>query len=172
MNSFELNIWDDEGERCTFYTVQWDGEDYSETDKFFLKFEQSEHKEELQVLLRYLTESIGNKYGADKNFFNRNENQVFGLPHHGKFRIEDISLHFPNFPLRLYALRVSNKIVILFNGAKKDAETNQTTTTNLNFIVNEANSFAKRIESALLDGDIYFKGKYIYTFNHQTEIVL
>jgi hypothetical protein len=172
VNSFELNIWDNEGAKCTFYTVQWDGAEYSETDKFFLKFENSEFSEELQMLLRYLTQSIGNKYGADKKFFNRNENQVFGLPHHGKFRIEDLSLHFPQFPLRLYALRLSNQIVILFNGAEKDAATNQTTTTNLNFIVNEANSFAKRIEKALLDGDIYLKERNIYTFNHSIEIVL
>lgn len=37
MNSFTVEIWDDEGESCTLFTVRIDGSVHSETDKFFLK---------------------------------------------------------------------------------------------------------------------------------------
>jgi len=39
MNIFALEVFDDEGEQCTFYTVRWDESSISETDKFFEKYE-------------------------------------------------------------------------------------------------------------------------------------
>ena len=37
VNIFALEIWDDEGDKCTFYTVKYDGADATETDNFFQK---------------------------------------------------------------------------------------------------------------------------------------
>jgi hypothetical protein len=38
MNTFALEIFDDQGQVCTFYTVRWEDAILSETDKFFQKF--------------------------------------------------------------------------------------------------------------------------------------
>ena len=62
---------------------------------------------------------------------------------------------YPNFPLRLYALRINNRndIVVLFNGGVKSSWTNQESKDiHLKWV--EACQFAKRIEEALRDGEI------------------
>ena len=38
MNSFAVEIWNDEGKRCTFYTVRWQDAKVNEADKFFEKY--------------------------------------------------------------------------------------------------------------------------------------
>lgn len=60
MNTFALEIWDDEGIRCAFYTVRWDGATESETDKFFNKYYSiAETKQPTQELLSFVLDSIG-----------------------------------------------------------------------------------------------------------------
>jgi len=154
MNTFELEIWDDEGEKVTFYTVRWQNSVKSETDKFFERFEKS-HKEAAQQLLVLLFDTIATDHGALDLFF-RPEDNVLGLPPKGKVRIDEIALQFPNFPLRLYALRIDNRddFVVLFNGGIKSSDTNQNSPDlNLKFI--EAKTFGKRIEEALHDKSIF-----------------
>lgn len=54
MNTFVIEIWDDECPKCTFYTVRLEEprSAQNETDKFFLKYEtQEEYKEEINELL-------------------------------------------------------------------------------------------------------------------------
>ncbi len=153
MNSFSLEIWDDEGIKTTFYTVKWDDCDESETDKFFKKFFNMEaYKSATQELLGFLVHVIGLDYGAKDEFFNRYEHEVVGLPSRGKVSIDDINYHYPNFPLRLYALKVSDDIVILFNGGIKDGRTNKSSSLHLKWI--EACQFAKKIDRAIRDQDI------------------
>ena len=143
MNIFELKIWDDERKLCTFYTVQYDGDDTSETDKFILHLENSEHDDALGELLTYILEVLGDIHGAQPCFFNRYEHEVVGLPHKGELAIKDIKYHLPHFPLRLYALRVNDHIVILFGGGVKDGPTNQSSSLHLQWV--EACSMAKKI---------------------------
>lgn len=70
------------------------------------------------MLLSFLLDSIGKDHGAIDVLFNRFENEVTGLPDKGKVTIGEIVFLFPNFPLRLYALRLNNRpdLVVLFNG--------------------------------------------------------
>lgn len=153
MNTFELEIWDDEGEKVTFYTVRWQESADSETDKFFERLEKS-HKYEVQQLLVLLLDSIGNDHGAVDIFF-RPEDNVVGLPPKGRVIINEIVFHYPKFPLRLYALRINDRedLVVLFNGGIKSSDTNEgSTDLNLKFI--EAKTFGKRIEEALHDKTI------------------
>jgi hypothetical protein len=157
VNTFELEIWDDESSLCTFYTVRNLSDDDtptdSETEKFFLKFENvEEYADSARRLLILLFEVIGEKYGAEDVYFNRFENEVVGLPPQGKIRIDEIVLHYPHFPLRLYALKITNEIVILFNGGVKDGPTNQTSSLHSNWLA--ACRFAKKIEENLRDGTI------------------
>lgn len=154
VSTFELEIWDDETERVTFYTVRWQDADLSETEKFFEKHEKS-HKDAVQHLLSFLLDAMGTDHGAVDAFFNRPEDGVFGLPPKGRITVDEIKLSFPNFPLRLYALRINDRedLVVLFNGGTKTSQTNQESP-ELNLKFREAVSFGKRIEQALRDGMI------------------
>ncbi|HWK06098.1 MAG TPA: hypothetical protein VNS58_20800 [Puia sp.] len=128
MNNFTLQIWDDEASKCTFYTVQWEDALENETDKFFHKYDAIPGlKRSAQVLLSFILDSIGEDYGAIDALFNRYENEVAGLPNKGRVNVGEIVFLYPDFPLRLYALRINNRpdLVVLFNGGIKSAATNQ-----------------------------------------------
>ena len=161
MNSFVLEIWDDEASKCTFYSVRWEDAGQNETDKFFKKYDAlPEFKRPVQQLLSFILDSIGEDHGAVDALFNRFENEVIGLPNKGKVNVAGIVFLYPNFPLRLYALRINNRpdLVILFNGGTKSSQTNQgSKDLNLKWI--EACQFAKRIEEALRDKEIIVDNK-------------
>lgn len=175
MNRFELQIWDDECRRCSFYTVLKDGAQYSETDKFFLRFEDEENEfhEESNIILRLIQRSIGEKYGAVIDFFDRHKNLAQSLPPKPKRSIRDIEEIGIHFPLRLYCLRISEKLVILFNGGIKTSRTDQESS-DLNLKFNEAQVFAKRIFEAIDSGVLVItsNGRHIEDFNGLDEIIL
>ena len=156
MNTFALEIWDDEAGKCTFYTVRWEDAEQNETDKFFNKYDSiPEFKAPTQELLSFVLDSIGEDHGAVDALFNRFENEVVGLPNKGKVTVGEIVFLFPNFPLRLYALRINNRpdLVVLFNGGVKSAQTNLGSR-DLNLKWREACQFAKRIEEAIRKKEI------------------
>jgi hypothetical protein len=110
VNKFVLEIWDDEASKCTFYTVRKDGAKTNETDKFFRKYNAiQEFQTPTRELLSFVLDSIGDDYGAIDFLFNRFENEVVGLPNKGEAKLGEITFFFPNFPLRLYALRINNR---------------------------------------------------------------
>lgn len=153
MNTFALEIFDDQGKVCTFYTVRWEDAKISETDKFFLKYEtDSTLQRPLQELAKFISNKIGDEMGALEDFF-RFENAAQALPPSGTHKVEDLYINFGNFPLRLYCLRISETLVVLFNGGKKTSDTAQGGKTSMSF--QEANIFAKRILDALREKDIY-----------------
>lgn len=156
MNTFALEVWDNEGKKCMFYTVHWEDVKENETDKFFNKYNAiPELKLATQQLLSFVLDSLGDDHGAIDALFNRPENEVIGLPNTGKVTIRQIMFAYPNFPLRLYALRIHNRtdIVVLFNGGVKSAWTNQDSK-DLHLKWVEACQFAKRIEDALKNGEL------------------
>jgi len=176
VNTFALEIWDDEAKKCTFYTVRWEGALQNETDKFFNRYDAiAEFKKPVQRLLSFVLDSIGDDHGAVDLLFNGFENEVVGLPNKGKVNVSGIIFLYPNFPLRLYALRVNHRpdLVILFNGGAKTSRTNQgSRDLNLKWI--EACQFARRIEEALRDNEIIVdhKKRKIFSFSGSDEIVL
>ena len=153
MNTFALEIFDDQGQVCTFYTVRWEDAALSETDKFFVKYENdSTFQRPMQELAKFISKKIGDEMGALEDFF-RFENAAQALPPSGRHKVEDLYINFGNFPLRLYCLRISETLVVLFNGGEKTADTAQEGKTSMAF--QEANIFAKRIFDALREKDIY-----------------
>jgi hypothetical protein len=119
-----------------------------------------------------LFEQIGNEYGAHEAFFVRSENKVKALPP-AQARLSSISLAFHGNPLRLYCLRLSTTLVILFNGGEKKSQTVQQDPL-LNMKFTEANQFAEAIENALREK--YLKitddGRTLYTDDWSEEILL
>ncbi|MCO5946736.1 hypothetical protein [Mucilaginibacter flavidus] len=176
MNIFALEIWDDEGKKCTFYTVRWEDASESETDKFFNKYDAiPELKTATQQMLSFVLDSLGDDHGAIDALFNRSENEVTGLPNTGKVKVKQVLFAYPNFPLRLYALRINNRsdIVVLFNGGIKSAWTNQESKDiHLKWV--EACRFAKRIEEGLKDGEIIIdeNKRRIVSANNDEDIFL
>ncbi|MFN8429669.1 MAG: hypothetical protein U0V04_06805 [Spirosomataceae bacterium] len=145
MHTFELKIWDDESRYVTFYTVHREGHSLSEIDKFLEKIEQNNaYLEELNHLLEFLFNAMGERHGAANAFFNRHENQVDALPPKGKVKIASINYAFNKFPLRLFALKITDEIVILFNGGIKDAPTIQQCS-GLSIVWHEACQYADKI---------------------------
>lgn len=151
MNTFVLELWDDEGLFCTFYTVRWDEKESSETDIFFDRYDNLiEYEEATEELLSFILHAVGDRHGAIDELFNRYENEVTGLPSKGKLELGSLVYHYPKFPLRLYALKITEGIVILFNGGVKDGNTNQSSSLNIRW--QEACSFARRIDEAIRAG--------------------
>lgn len=178
MNNFEVHIWFDEAAVCTFYTVSWvdAGDDSSsETDKFFDFYAVPKHplQENAMQLFRLITESIGNKYGAIDVFFDRDEDRAQALPPKPKRSLEEISQLGINFPLRLFCYRVTEQIVVLFNGSIKDVATVQENDDLLHKF-RDAQIFAKRIDNALRDGLITITrdGRYLQNFDGADQIIL
>lgn len=177
MNTFALEIWYDEGILCTFYTVRLITEEDdgpSETDKFFDHYAIPEHPLEDQAmqLFQLIIKSIGNKYGAIDDFFDRLENNAQALPPKPKKWVEEIKEIGGNFPLRLFCYKITEQIVILFNGGIKDAYSAQKSKLSPKFY--EAQIFAKRIGEAVQSGMIKISddGRYIQNFDETTEIIL
>ncbi|MBX3252920.1 MAG: hypothetical protein KF862_02165 [Chitinophagaceae bacterium] len=76
MNSFALEIRDDKGAKCTFYTVRRDEANSNETDKFFAKYNAvPELKSEVQKLLSFVLDSTGDDHGAIDILLNRFEQE-------------------------------------------------------------------------------------------------
>ena len=143
---------------------------------FFDKYHSiPEFKTSAQMLLSFVLDSIGEDHGAVDALFNRFENEVVGLPNKGKVTVDEIAFLFPNFPLRLYALRIKNRsdLVVLFNGGVKSAQTNQGSRA-LNLKWREACQFAKRIEEAIRNNEIIVdqRRRRLYSNSSDEEIFL
>jgi hypothetical protein len=96
--------------------------------------------------MKFLQIIIGDEHGALKPFF-RYENQAEALPPSGSYQVGQIIFDYGHFPLRLYCLRISDSLVILFNGAEKTSKSAQGGATSMPF--REANQFAGRIMEAI-----------------------
>lgn len=178
MNTFALEIWYDEGRVCTFYSVKRitvDDDELLEADKFFDKYAIPEHplEDEALQLFRLITQSIGNKYGAIDDFFDRFENKAQALPPKPKKWIEEIKEVGVNFPLRLYCYRITEQIVIIFNGGVKDGISAQESK-NLSMKFYEAQRFVEKIEDAIQSEMIKISNDkmYLQNFDKTTEIIL
>lgn len=174
MNTFALTIWDNETEYVTYYSVNWEGTEKSEAEKFFEKYySHPDYWTSIQELLSLLINSIGNEHGAKDVFFSRHANKASELPPKGTIIVDSIKFDYYGFPLRLFCLRISDNIVILFNGGIKSSQATQDSP-DLRTKFFEAQIFAKRIEEAMRDGIIFIDNttRTIKTFNGSSEIYL
>jgi len=173
MNTFALEIFDDEGKKCTFYTVRWDDSELSETDKFIEKYENDENFEQyLDELLSLILDKIAN-IGASSHLKFRFENSAEALPPNERRTVSLLNIKYPNSPLRLYCLRWSENLVILFGGGEKTSAKAQDGNTSSAF--RNANEFAKRIFEAMREGEIYVStdGRTFYnSYDEDEQIIL
>lgn len=109
----------EEHNAVNFYSIHLDEEELSELERFFEKFpEGCEYDEEIDIIIAWL-DKIGEK-GALERYFRPEGKYGDG--------VGVIPIDVDN-KLRLYCLRISDKILIFGNGGLKDADSWQNSKT-------------------------------------------
>lgn len=163
MNNFEV-IEFYTGKKVIFYTVKFTDLEKSETDGFVEKYDNIDDYSELCSDIVALIAEIGDR-GALDYYFNRQENDFQALPNK-----ENAKANFQGEHLRLYCMRISESIVILFNGGIKDEGTAQDSKCSIQFY--EAHGYTKRISQALIDKEIEIQANKLISWNGTNEIIL
>lgn len=111
MSEIELLLVN-EGNNATIYTLQFLSESESEFERFYSQFkEDTEYSEDLMRIVAFINKIADS--GALERFF-RPE---------GKYNDSVCALPVVKSKLRLYCLRLSDKILILGNGSVKNTRT-------------------------------------------------
>ena len=150
-------------DEVVFYTIRQCiddiDEEYSETEKFITRFQDPEggFYEEFAILLK-LIEQIGER-GAFVRYF-RQEDKAEALPSRPK-KVKDLVIKMDS-KLRLYCIRLSDRIVVLCNGGIKTrdgAEFCPNVSSHFRF----ANRVADKLWAELNDNNIRIVNKYLET---------
>ncbi len=144
--------------KVTFYTVRFEKDyemdDMSETDKFFHKFENDATLTyELDKMITFL-KKMGENFGANRALF-RHERRADALPPKRKMMEQYQLLDFfevDEYKLRLYCMRLSDSVVVLFNGGLKTNDDPEKCV-NVSRYFKDAQIFAKKIDEKLNDKD-------------------
>ena len=100
----------EEHEYTTFYTIRFHEKEESETDLFITNFDIEEFTDDIDIILAAI-DKIGEN-GAKERYFRLEGGRVKAIP-------------LTSSGLRLYLYRISDEVVILGNGGKKQTSTYQ-----------------------------------------------
>lgn len=136
---------------CTVYTIQFLKDDKSEFEKFIEKFRNdAELNPDFQSIMRFIEQIMAQ--GALERFF-RPE---------GKMNDSVMALPVLKSKLRLYCLRLSDKILILGNGGIKNNRTYQEDK-NLQGYVIDLQKFEKLLKQEIKSGNVEITEREIKT---------
>lgn len=102
------------GDKVSLYSPRFEGEDYTEFEKFLLKYKDT-HTQDVQILVRRI--DIIKQNGVEDRYF-----RYEGTKHD---RVMALPSHLDTTNLRLYCLNISHKVLILGNGGLKTTQTYQ-----------------------------------------------
>lgn len=137
----------EEHEAVNYYSIHLDDEELSELERFFEKFpEGSGYDEEIETVIAWL-DRIGEK-GALERYF-RPE---------GKYGDGVSAIPIETANLRLYCIRLSDKILVFGNGGIKESKTWEESET-LSEYVEALMDTSRFIASRLEDGTLYIVDK-------------
>ena len=126
----------------TMYTIQFTGEELSEYEKFVQRFKDSaELKRDYQIIIYALSKITNN--GALERYF-RPE---------GKMNDNVCALPVDSGKLRLYCLRITDKILINGNGGLKTARTYEESEELLGYVI-DLQKFDSLIKSEVANGSL------------------
>ena len=126
----------------TMYTIQFTGEELSEYEKFVQRFKDSaELKRDYQIIIYALSKIANN--GALERYF-RPE---------GKMNDNVCALPVDSGKLRLYCLRITDKILIIGNGGLKTARTYEESEELLGYVI-DLQKFDSLIKSEVANGSL------------------
>lgn len=175
-----IKVFDDEGSKCTFYTVCQEEDGISETDDFILKVRKNtEYLEELKVFMSMIIDVIGDVTGAEERYFTRLETKATAFPpKNNRYLQQELIEINPDYDeilksrLRLYALRVSESVVVLFNGGVKLTDGTAQKDPGVGPHFRNAQSYAQKIRDAIRDGMICVNEKSIVDFQGNKEFLI
>lgn len=111
MNEAELILFD-QTENCTVYSIRFLSDEDSEVEKFYAKFkDSSEYNVDFERIITVLMNMLDN--GALERYFR----------YEGKMSDRVVALPALKSKLRLYCLRLSDKIIVVGNGGVKGTRT-------------------------------------------------
>ena len=126
----------------TMYTIQFTGEELSEYEKFVQRFKESaELKRDYQIIIYALSKIANN--GALERYF-RPE---------GKMNDNVCALPVDSGKLRLYCLRITDKILIIGNGGLKTTQTYEESEELLGYVI-DLQKFDSLIKSEVANGSL------------------
>ena len=132
----------EEARNCTLYTIQFLSEDDTEFEQFYNKFKDDvEFNPDLMRIVGFLGKIAD--FGALERYF-RPE---------GKMSDHVVALPVVRSKLRLYCLRLSDKILILGNGGQKDTKTYEESRELSGYVLTLQN-FDRLIKEGVKDGTI------------------
>ena len=126
----------------TMYTLQFSGEELSEYEKFVHRFKNSAQLQRDYQMIIYALSKIANK-GALERYF-RPE---------GKMNDDVCALPVDSGKLRLYCLRLSDKILVIGNGGFKATKTYEESEELLGYVI-DLQKFDALIKKGISDGSL------------------
>ncbi len=136
---------------CTMYTIQFLTDDKSEFEKFISKFRQdAELNPDFQTIMRFVEQILSN--GALERYF-RPE---------GKMNDSVVALPVLTSKLRLYCLRLTDRILILGNGGIKKSRTYQENDTLQGYVM-DLQKFERLLKQEVRSGNVEITEKEILT---------
>ncbi|MEZ3550779.1 hypothetical protein [uncultured Duncaniella sp.] len=150
MSEVELLLLD-QSENCTVYTIQFLSDDLNEFEKFVVKFQNDgELNKYYRIIAKFIDQILD--FGALERYF-RPE---------GKVRDSVVALPVLRSKLRLYALRLSDKILILGNGGEKKTRTYDEDDTLRGYVLT-LQRFEELIKDGVRDGSVIITESEIET---------
>ena len=150
MSEMELLLVN-EGENCTLYTIQFMSEDKSEFERFYAKFKNDVEYDNDLMRIVALIDKIADKGALERLF--RPE---------GKYSDGVCALPVMQSKLRLYCLRLSDKILILGNGGAKATRTYNEDDVLKGYVITLQN-FEKLLKDGEKDGSVVITENTIET---------
>lgn len=175
-----VKVFDDQGSKCVFYTVCREEGGDSETDNFIRRIRaQEEYLDELKLIMSIIIDVIGDVTGAEDKYFTRLETRATAFPPKNDRRLEkellEINSDFEGIlksRIRLYALRLSDSVVVLFNGGIKLTDGKAQDDPNVQIHFRNAQSYAKKINDAIRNGMICVNHKSVVDFEGNKEFLI
>lgn len=150
MSEVELLLLD-QSENCTVYTIQFLSDDLNEFEKFVSKFQtDGELNKDYRIIAKFIDQILD--FGALERYF-RPE---------GKIRDSVVALPTLRSKLRLYALRLSDKILILGNGGEKKTRTYDEDDTLRGYVIT-LQRFEELLKEGVKDGSVIITENEIET---------
>ena len=136
---------------CTMYTIQFLSDDKSEFEKFVSKFRNDAVlNTDFQTIMRFVEQILAN--GALERYF-RPE---------GKMRDSVVALPVLKSKLRLYCLRLTDKILVLGNGDVKNSRTYEDDETLQGYVM-DLQKFEELLKQEARSGNVEITEKEIKT---------
>ena len=136
---------------CTLYTIQFLSDDKSEFEKFISKFRQhAELNPDFQAIMRFLEQIMS--HGALERYFRRE----------GKMNDSVMALPVLKSKLRLYCLRLTDKILILGKGDVKNSRTYEENDKLQGYVIN-LQKFERLLKQEIHSGNVEITEKEIIT---------